>query len=227
MVGCLALACKVGPAGLLRHPEDVFGKVFVRVFGGGRVLGQQCRLFGLEGVRDVLEEDQAKRYVLVVRGLQILAQLVGGQEQLGLEAKIGPVAVHGFGSHFFPVFLVPSVLLVPQCGLVMAIASVFPNAGNGSLLPCLAPLHRVRRRASRTAQRGRLITLEAFDSGPYSVALIDNSPPADTRPPRLPRGWETFRGSVQTRYHNRDNPEPMIPLALLIGDDWTTRQGWC
>src|SRR4030095_5684921 len=76
-------------------------KVFVRVFGGGRVLGQQCRLFGLEGVRDVFEEDQAKRHVLVVRRLQILTQLIGGQEQLGLEAKMGPVAVHGFGSHFF------------------------------------------------------------------------------------------------------------------------------
>jgi hypothetical protein len=35
--------------------------------------------------------------------------------------------------------------------------------------------------------------------------LTDTSPPADTRPPRLPRGWETLRGSVQTRYHNRDN----------------------
>src|SRR4030095_13947177 len=82
----------------------------------------------------------------------------------------------------FPVFLVPSVLLVPQCGLVMAIASVFPSAGNGSLLPCLTPFPRVRRRAGRTAQRGILITLEAFDSGPYSAALIDTSPPADTRP---------------------------------------------
>ena len=97
----LGVGLEVRPARLLRHPEHVLGEVFVRVFGSGGVLGQQRRALGLEGVRDVLEEDQAERDVLVVGRLQVLAQLVGGQEQLRLEAEIGAVAVHGFGFRFF------------------------------------------------------------------------------------------------------------------------------
>ena len=91
MVGCFAFACKMRPARLLRHPEHVLGEVFVRVLGGVRVLGQQRGALRLEGVGDVLEEDQAERDVLVVRRLEVLAQLVGGEEQLRLEAEVGPI----------------------------------------------------------------------------------------------------------------------------------------
>ena len=81
------------PARLLRHPEHVLGQILVRVFGSGGVFRQQRRALRLEGVGDVLEEDQAERDVLVVGRLEVLAQLVGGEEQLRLEAEIGSVAV--------------------------------------------------------------------------------------------------------------------------------------
>ena len=47
---------------------------------------------GLEGVGDVLEEDQAEGDMLVVARLHVAAQLVGGFEQLGFEAEIAAVA---------------------------------------------------------------------------------------------------------------------------------------
>lgn len=43
----------------------------------------------LEGVGDVLEEDQAEDDVLVLRGVHVVAQLVGGEPTLGLEADGG------------------------------------------------------------------------------------------------------------------------------------------
>ena len=41
-----------------------------------------------EPVRDVLEEDEAQGDVLVVRRLHVSAQLVGGLEEAGLNAKV-------------------------------------------------------------------------------------------------------------------------------------------
>ena len=97
----LGVGLQMRPARLLRHPEHVLGEVFVRVLGGGGVFRQQCGALRLEGVRDVLEEDQPERDVLVVGRLKVLAQLVGGEEQLRLEAEVGAVAVGfgGFGPH--------------------------------------------------------------------------------------------------------------------------------
>ena len=85
------------PAGLLGHPEDVFGGVFVGVLGGGRVFGEEGGAAGFEGDGDVLEEDQAEGDVLVVGRLQVLAQLVGGEEELGLDAERGGVALGRLG----------------------------------------------------------------------------------------------------------------------------------
>jgi len=82
---------EVRPARFLRHPEDVRGQVFVRVLSRGGVVGQQGGALRLEGQRDVLEEDQAEGDVLVVGGLEVLAQLVGGLEELRLEAEGGAV----------------------------------------------------------------------------------------------------------------------------------------
>ena len=62
----LGVRLQMRPARFLGHPEHVLGEVFVRVLGGGGVLGQQRGALRLEGVRDVLEEDQAERDVLVV-----------------------------------------------------------------------------------------------------------------------------------------------------------------
>ena len=89
----LGVGLQMRPARLLRHPEHVLGQILVRVLGSGGVFRQQRRALRLEGVRDVLEKDQAERDVLVVRRLEVLAQLVGGEEQLRLEAEIGSVAV--------------------------------------------------------------------------------------------------------------------------------------
>ena len=43
----------------------------------------------LEGVGDVLQEDQAEDDVLVLRRVHIVAEAVGHLPQLGLEAKVG------------------------------------------------------------------------------------------------------------------------------------------
>src|SRR5690606_4745730 len=93
--GLLRVGLQVRPARLLRHPEHVFGQVFVAVLGGGRVFRQQRLVPGLEGVGDVLEEDEPEHHVLVVGGLHVAAQLVGGLEKLGLEAAGSAVVFPG------------------------------------------------------------------------------------------------------------------------------------
>ena len=91
----LGLALEMRPAGFLRHPEDVFGAVFVGIFGVGPfVLGcQKLLVHLLERVGDVLQEDQPQDDVLILRRIHVVAELVGGEPQLGLESKVGPIAV--------------------------------------------------------------------------------------------------------------------------------------
>ena len=55
----------------------------------------------LEGVGDVFEEDQAEDDVLVLRRVHVVAQLVGGEPELGLEAQRRTVAV-GFSPSTSP-----------------------------------------------------------------------------------------------------------------------------
>ncbi len=43
----------------------------------------------LEGVGDVFEEDQAEDDVLVFRRVHVVAELVGGEPELGFEAEVG------------------------------------------------------------------------------------------------------------------------------------------
>ena len=52
------------PARLLRNPEDFVGEVFVLVVGGLRIFGQERLVLGLEGIGDVLKEDEPERDVL-------------------------------------------------------------------------------------------------------------------------------------------------------------------
>ena len=93
MVGCLALAWRWDQRASLRHPEDVLGFVFVGVFGIGAgvvaLAGEQLGAVFLEGVGDVFEEDQAEDDVLVFRRVHVVAELVGGEPELGLEAEVG------------------------------------------------------------------------------------------------------------------------------------------
>jgi len=79
------------PAGLPGHPEDARGAVLVRVLGVGArgAVGLELRVLGLEGVTDVLEEDQAQDDVLVLGRVHVVAQRVGGLPELGLEAAAG------------------------------------------------------------------------------------------------------------------------------------------
>ena len=49
----------------------------------------QLSVMFFEGVRDVFEEDEAEHYVLIFRRVHVVAQLVGRQPELGLEAEIG------------------------------------------------------------------------------------------------------------------------------------------
>ena len=102
MVGCLALALQVRPAGLLGHPEDVDGAVFVGVFRVGALgpFGFELGVLLLEGVGDVLQEDQAEHDVLVLGGVHVGAERVGGLPQLPLKSEIGSVGalIHAFTS---------------------------------------------------------------------------------------------------------------------------------
>ncbi len=88
MVGCGALAFRCCQRASLRHPEDAGGAVLVRIFGVGalRLLRFQLGVLRLEGVGDVLEEDQAEDDVLVLRRVHVVAQRVGGVPELLLEA---------------------------------------------------------------------------------------------------------------------------------------------
>ena len=87
------------PARLARHPEDVFGAVLVGVLGVGPLapLRFQDGMSLLEGVGDVLEEDQPQHDVLVLGGVQRAAQGVGHAPQLGLMAGGGAAGVGGNG----------------------------------------------------------------------------------------------------------------------------------
>lgn len=68
---------------------DVSGAVLVGVFGAGtaRLLRHKLRLLLLEGIRDVLEEEEAENNVLVRGGVPAAAKRVGSSPQLGLEAR--------------------------------------------------------------------------------------------------------------------------------------------
>ena len=97
--GLLGVCLKVGPAGVGGYPENVFRLVFVRVFGiCPGVVPFACQKLGsmlLEGIRDVFQEDQTQDNVLVLRRVHVIAELVGGEPELGLEADVGSSL--GFG----------------------------------------------------------------------------------------------------------------------------------
>ena len=93
----LGAVLEISPARGGRHPEDVFGAVFVRIFGiGAGVFAFACdqlRVVFFEAVGDVLEEDQAEDDVLVFRRVHVAAQLVGSEPELLLKADVGGTVV--------------------------------------------------------------------------------------------------------------------------------------
>ena len=107
--GLLGLRFQVRPARLGRHPEDAQRAVLVRVFGVGaaRLLGHEFGVLLLEGVRDVLEEDEAEDDVLVLCGVHAATQGIGHLPKLGLIADVsrGRFRRGGVFSSFGQVFL--------------------------------------------------------------------------------------------------------------------------
>ena len=90
MVGLLGAGLEVGPAGLLRHPEDVRRRGTRPGLPGRRpgLLGCERGVLLLEGVGDVLEEDQAEDDVLVLGRVHVVAQLVGGGQSLASKPRL-------------------------------------------------------------------------------------------------------------------------------------------
>ena len=89
----LGLGLQMRPASLLRDPEDVLGEVLLRVLRVSQLLVEKLRPLRLKGIRDVFEEDQAERDVLVVGWLHVATQLVRRRPKLRLEPEIGAIVV--------------------------------------------------------------------------------------------------------------------------------------
>ena len=93
----LGAGLEMGPARFRWHPENVFGSVFVGVFGiGAGVVAfarDELRAVFFETVGDVFEEDEAEDDVLVFRRVHVVAELVGGEPELLLEADVGGTIV--------------------------------------------------------------------------------------------------------------------------------------
>ena len=89
--GLLGLGLEMAPARLRRHPEDVLGPVLVGVLRIGTLmlLVLEPGVHLLEGVGDVLEEDEPEDDVLVLGRVHRAAQGVGHAPQLGLVACRG------------------------------------------------------------------------------------------------------------------------------------------
>ena len=56
-----------------------------------RLLSRQLGVPGLEGIGDVLQEDQAEDDVLVFGRVHVVAQGIGGGPELGFETEVGAV----------------------------------------------------------------------------------------------------------------------------------------
>ena len=85
------------PACRCRHPKDPFRRVFVAVFCCVRsgLFPNDFRMPLGKAVRDVLQENEAQYHLLVVGGVQMPTQLVGGGPELGFEALVA--GIFGFG----------------------------------------------------------------------------------------------------------------------------------
>ena len=92
MVGCLALAWRCD-----QRASGGTQKTFSALYSSGSsglapgvvaFAGDELGVVLLEGVGDVFEEDEAEDDVLVFRRVHVVAQLVGGEPELGFEAEV-------------------------------------------------------------------------------------------------------------------------------------------
>ncbi len=63
--------------------------VLLRLLVPRQVACNKLSVVFLEAVGDVLKKDEAENDVLVFRSVHVVAQLVGGEPELGLEAELG------------------------------------------------------------------------------------------------------------------------------------------
>ena len=89
--GLARLGLEMAPTGFRRHPKDVLGPVLVRVLRVGALvlLRDEAGMPLLEGVGNVLEEDQPEDDMLVLGRVHRAAQGVGHLPELGLIARRG------------------------------------------------------------------------------------------------------------------------------------------
>lgn len=85
----------VGPTCSLRHPEDVFRKVFLGVFRVGEFVSAELIVHSLEGLRDVFEKNQAKRDVFVLGWLQPSTHFISRFEKIGRKIKVSAACIFG------------------------------------------------------------------------------------------------------------------------------------
>ena len=89
--GALGIALQVVPARVRRHPEHALGQVLVAVFGIGVLVEREAVVQLGEGVRDVLQENEAEHDVFVVGAVEVAAQLVSRRPQRLFKAEFGSV----------------------------------------------------------------------------------------------------------------------------------------
>src|SRR5258707_13938121 len=93
MVGCLALAWRWDQRASLGTQKMVSAVYSSRSSGSAYGAVWSCSYAVLEGVGDVLEEDQTARDVLVLGGVHVSAHLVSGGPERLLEAEVGAGSV--------------------------------------------------------------------------------------------------------------------------------------
>ena len=111
MVGCLALALQVRPAGLLRHPEDVLGPVLVRVLGVGalRLLGQRARRAVSSKASEMyLRKIRPRTTCLYSAASMLLRSLSAASQSLASKPRLAAVSL----------FLLPRHGIPPGCRLL-------------------------------------------------------------------------------------------------------------
>src|SRR5438046_10718928 len=72
-------------------PQDIFARVLVAIFGVRVTFLVSLLKAFLEGVRNVLQENQAKDDVLVVRRVHIATQLVRRLPKCSFEPNVRPI----------------------------------------------------------------------------------------------------------------------------------------
>ena len=99
--GLVGAGLELEPTGFARDPEDVFGLVFVGVFGVGAgvvaLASFEAGAHFFEGVGDVFEEDEAEDDVFVFGGVHVIAEFIGGEPEFGFEADDGGFGLFGGG----------------------------------------------------------------------------------------------------------------------------------